>query len=281
LSRQNPPSPSSPRPGWLAASAIYLFYAAVVLRTLALQVVRPRLPIYLALEGLYLVLFSVMLWRPGGQPALRQGYFLLQALVVLGLHALRLRFDFIIVLYIPLCYQAALLLRSPARWLWVGCYLLLSSVPLVFELGALQGLALALLPMTACLIFPAYVAVNQELEAASRASQSVLAELQAANQQLQAYAGQVEQLSAIQERNRLARELHDSVSQTMFSITLHTHAARILLEHNPDRLRSELEQLRTLAQSALNEMRGLIAQLRPKENEPAGQPAPSDLGLKT
>jgi signal transduction histidine kinase len=272
---------SPARPGWLAASAVYLFYAAVVLRTLALQVVWPRLPVYLALELFYLLLFSVMLWRPVQRQSLRQVYFLVQALVVFGLQALRLRFDFIIVLYIPLCYQAALLLRSPARWLWVAGYLLLSAVPLAFALGALQGLAIALLPMTACIIFPAYVIVNQELEAASRTSQALLLELREANRRLQAYADQVQQLSVIQERNRLARELHDSVSQTMFGITLHTHAARILLERDPNRLRPELEQLRTLAQSALAEMRGLIAQLRPKGNESTGQPAPSDLGLKT
>ncbi len=271
----------SPRPGWLAASAVYLFYAAVVLRTMALEAIRPRLPVYLALELLYLVLFSVMLWRPPQRSRLRQTYFLLQALVVFALQALRLRFDFIIVLYIPLCYQGALLLRGPARWLWVGGYLLLSAAPLAFELGALEGLAIALLPMTGCIIFPAYVAVNQELEAASSASQALLAELQEANRQLQAHAEQVQQLSAIQERNRLARELHDSVSQTMFGITLHTHAVRILLERDPDRLRPELEQLRTLAQSALAEMRGLIAQLRPHDDEAASQPTPSDVGLKT
>jgi signal transduction histidine kinase len=281
VSGQNPPSDSSPRPGWLAAGAVYLFYGAVLLRTLALQAIRPRLPLYLVLEGLYLILFSVMLWRPVRRPALRHGYFLLQALVVLGLQALRLRFDFIIVLFIPLCYQAALLLRSPARWLWVGGYLLLSAVPLAFALGTLQGLAIALLPMTACLIFPAYAVVNLELEAAGRSSQSMLAELRAANRLLQAQAAAAEQLSAIQERNRLARELHDSVSQTMFSITLHAQAARILLERDPAQLRPQLEELRALAQSALEEMRGLIARLRPQENESPAQPAPSDLGLKT
>ncbi len=274
-------SQPSSRPGWLAASAVYLCYAAVVLRTLALQAVWPRLPFYLALELFYLLLFSVMLWQPTRWLSLRQTYFLIQALVVFALQALRLRFDFIIVLYVPLCYQAALLLRSPTRWLWVGGYLLLSAAPLAFALGPIQGLAIALLPMTACIIFAAYVVVNQELEAASRASQALLAELQEANRRLRAYAEQVQQLSAIQERNRLARELHDSVSQIMFGITLHTHAARILLERDPDRLRPELEQLRALAQNALAQMRGLIAQLRPQEDESAAQPASSDVGLKT
>ncbi len=275
------PSPSSPRPGWLAAGAIYLFYAAVLLRTIGFETIRPRLPIYLALELLYLAVLSAMLWRPVQRPAARLLYFLLQTLIVFGLQTLRLRFDFIIVLYIPLAFQAGLLLRSPARWLWIGVFLLLSCVPLTVALGVLQGLAVALLPMTACLIFAAYVVFSQESEAAVTASQSILAELREANSQLQAHAQQVEQLSAIQERNRLARELHDSVSQTIFSITLHTQAARILLEREPERLRSELEQLRALSQNALEEMRSLITQLRPKEPGPTVEDKPGDLRPET
>jgi signal transduction histidine kinase len=270
--RQNVPVLSSPRPGWLAASAVYLFYAAVVLRTMALEAIRPHLPNYLVLESLYLVLLSVMLWRPARRLALRQLYFLLQALVVFGLQAMRLRFDFLIVLYIPLCYQAALLLSGWSRWVWVGIYLLLSCIPLTFALGILQGLAVAMLPMTACLIFSAYVVVNRELEEADRASQAMLAELQKTNRQLQSYAGQVDQLSAIQERNHLAREMHDSVSQSMFSIALHVRAAQILLERSPERLRPQLEQLQTLTRSALQEMRWLISHLRPQENGSDGHP---------
>jgi len=55
----------------------------------------------------------------------------------------------------------------------------------------------------------------------------------------------------------------------MFSISLHTRAAQIILERDPDRLRSQLEQLQALTHSALQEMRGLIAQLHPQESESA------------
>ena len=103
----------SPRPGWQAAGALYLFFAAVVLRTLAHEGIRPRLPIYLALELLYLAVLSAMLWRPARRPAACHLYFGLQTLIVFGLQTLRLRFDFIIVLYIPLAFQAGLLLRGP------------------------------------------------------------------------------------------------------------------------------------------------------------------------
>ena len=79
------------------------------------------------------------------------------------------------------------------------------------------------------------------------------------------------QLAVLEERQRLARELHDSASQTMFSISLHTRAAQIMLEREPNRLQPQLEELQRLTRSALDEMRGLIAHLRPPGDASAGQ----------
>ncbi len=73
-------------------------------------------------------------------------------------------------------------------------------------------------------------------------------------------------MAALEERNRLARELHDSVSQTLFGIILTARSAQLLLERDPDRLPSELERLQALTQNALAEMRGLIAKLRPQSD---------------
>jgi signal transduction histidine kinase len=93
-----------------------------------------------------------------------------------------------------------------------------------------------------------------------------------AHERLTVYAGQVEELSAIQERNRLARELHDSVSQTIFSTRLHCRSARILLERDPGQASLQLEQLQSLTQSSLEQMRDLITSLWVTENDPAEHP---------
>ncbi len=53
---------------------------------------------------------------------------------------------------------------------------------------------------------------------------------------LQERAAKAEELVAARERNQLARELHDSVSQTIFGITLTSQAARMLLESDPARV---------------------------------------------
>jgi signal transduction histidine kinase len=260
------PSPPGARPGKLVVAAAYLLFAAVVIRSLANQNIRTRLPIYLALEFLYLALFTLALWHPLHQPRMRHLYFVFQTLLVLVLIALRPRFDFIIVLFVLLSFQAVLVFSGRARWIWVASLALLNSIPLIVGLGALLGLSLALMPMTIGIVFAAYVAVTQDIELGLHERQALLAELQEANRQLAISIGQAEELSAIQERNRLARELHDSVSQTIFSIGLHTRSARILMERDPERVRPQLEQLQTLSNNALEEMRSLIAELRPQEH---------------
>jgi signal transduction histidine kinase len=77
-------------------------------------------------------------------------------------------------------------------------------------------------------------------------------------------------LAATKERNHLARELHDSVTQTIFSITLTAKSARMLLDKDPGQVVPQLDHLQELAQGALAEMRGLIFELRPPAVEEIG-----------
>lgn len=78
------------------------------------------------------------------------------------------------------------------------------------------------------------------------------------------------ELSTIEERKRLARELHDSVTQTLFSIGLTAEAAAALLDSDPARAKTELEHLQELTRTAMQEMRSLIFELRPAELETDG-----------
>jgi signal transduction histidine kinase len=77
-------------------------------------------------------------------------------------------------------------------------------------------------------------------------------------------------LAVVEERNRLARELHDSVTQSLFSITLTIEAARLLLHRDLAATERQLVALGERAQEALSEMRGLIHSLRPAGLEDNG-----------
>jgi signal transduction histidine kinase len=61
----------------------------------------------------------------------------------------------------------------------------------------------------------------------------------------------------------LARELHDSVTQSLFSVSLLSQAALTLLDRDPAKARERVERANELSQGALAEMRALIFQLRP------------------
>ncbi|KAB8141560.1 GAF domain-containing protein [Chloroflexia bacterium SDU3-3] len=72
-----------------------------------------------------------------------------------------------------------------------------------------------------------------------------------------------QEAAVLEERSRIARDLHDSISQQLFSMTLTAQAARTQVEKNPARAASQLERLQETANAALKEMRSLIFQLRP------------------
>jgi signal transduction histidine kinase len=137
---------------------------------------------------------------------------------------------------------------------------------LIPGVGWMEGMGLSLVMLGGGTFLISYELLYTQTQADQTESEVLLAELQQAHQELQAYAAQAEELAAARERNRLAQELHDSVSQVIFSITLTSHAARLLLERDPARVPEQLDRLQDMTGSALGQLRSLIAQLRPPQN---------------
>jgi signal transduction histidine kinase len=77
-------------------------------------------------------------------------------------------------------------------------------------------------------------------------------------------------IAALEERQKLARELHDSVSQALFGIGLGARTARALVERDPARAIEPLDYVVSLAEAGLTEMRALIFALRPDALETEG-----------
>jgi PAS domain S-box-containing protein len=76
--------------------------------------------------------------------------------------------------------------------------------------------------------------------------------------------GQAQELAVLLERQRLARELHDSVTQSLYGIVLGTRSARALLHRDPGKLDKLLDNVHAQAETGLTEMRTLIFELRPE-----------------
>jgi signal transduction histidine kinase len=193
-------------------------------------------------------------------PVYRAVYFFLQTWIIIILLIVIPPFDYFTVLFIPLTMQAFWLLSQRNATVLTGVFAVVLTLCQLESYRWEEGIGYAL-TYTAVLIFVIIVCLmTLRAERAQAESQALLAELRAAHGKLQAYAEQVEDLATAQERNRLARELHDSVTQTIFSLTLTAQAARILLDRDPSRVAGQLDHLQNLAQNALSEMRSLIQQ---------------------
>jgi signal transduction histidine kinase len=78
------------------------------------------------------------------------------------------------------------------------------------------------------------------------------------------------ELSIVEERNRLARELHDAVAQKLFAVVLAAESAATLLGRDRAATAAELERAQGLAREAMTELRSLIFELRPPALEAEG-----------
>jgi len=279
-------------------AGVYLIYAAVALRGLVRLANEPWFglaAVLLATYGLLLVLaetrivrrgplrfsqaeHSGLVLRYGGEPTLGEPwlplvYLLLQSGLVVGLLLVPPILDFFGLLFIPLSLQAVFLFGRRLGFLCIALFFLAMAGPmLVDEKGWIFGLAMTVLNTGYCLLFSGYAHQVQRAETVRRHNQGILGELQVAHGQLQGYAAQVEELAAERERSRLARELHDSVTQTVFSMNLTVQSARLLLEREPDRAAGQLERLEELAASAMGEIQALVSQLRPTSVAEEGLP---------
>jgi signal transduction histidine kinase len=87
------------------------------------------------------------------------------------------------------------------------------------------------------------------------------------------------QMAIFEERQRIARDLHDSVTQLLFSMTLIAQTAGAAWKRDPDEGERRVGKLVELSQTALAEMRSLLAELRPPTPQPTGREALETHGL--
>lgn len=254
---------------------LYLLYTAVALRGVVRfwdNPGRSALLIPLLAYGILLVLSLHLrdsFADPGHQakPASHRtliftSYLILQTFWVMLLFRLRIGADFFALLFVPISLQAALYFRGRAGTLWIAffCACMLIGLQGV-EPEALFGLGMTVVYGGLCFLFGGYARQVHGAEAAHQENQRLLAELSAAHAELERYANQVEELAAEHERSRLARELHDSVTQTAFSMNLAVQSARLLLGGATGLLAAQLERLEQLAASAIGEIQSLASEL--------------------
>jgi len=117
-------------------------------------------------------------------------------------------------------------------------------------------------------VFLATAVITSQLASAQRRSAE---EARGRERETRLLYEQAQELAALQERQRLARELHDSVSQALYGISLWAHTVREALESSePEQAEAAIEDVLTLAEAGLAEMHALIFELRPESLETEG-----------
>jgi signal transduction histidine kinase len=105
--------------------------------------------------------------------------------------------------------------------------------------------------------------MREEREAANRARK----EAELANAALREYAQQVEELAVLRERNRVAREVHDTVAHGFTGIIMQLEAVTRLLKKSPEKAEQALLSVQDLARDSLGEIRRSVHALRPLQQE--------------
>lgn len=95
-------------------------------------------------------------------------------------------------------------------------------------------------------------------------AEALAAELAVANERLVAGARQAEELATAQERNRIAREIHDSLGHCLTALNVQLEASLKLADRNPERAATALTQAKQLGSEALTEVRRSVRALRPQ-----------------
>ena len=216
----------------------------------------------------WLILFRVFSSRTltVGQATLMHLTMIVLTFLVLSATWLGAGFDWLL----PLATIALLPFRIPlARAILFALLVLAGSVALLalLELPArsdqfLFNLSTLTPAFLFCFLFP--LAARREGVERARA-EALVAELEAAQRQLRAYAAESEELAISRERNRMAREIHDTLGHYLTILAVQLETALKMEELGDARLHAELVEARRATAECLTEVRRSVAALRPAD----------------
>ncbi len=198
------------------------------------------------------------------------GYILVQAAIIFTTVLMAQSIGMLLGLYLAMIGEVAGMLRELRKVAWGVLFFLGLSVinfGLITDWRSLLGWPLAVLPLTFFVLI--YVLLYSRQTEANERALALLADLESANRQLKEYSAQVEDLTITNERQRMARELHDTLSQGLAGLILQLEAADAHLANDrADRARPIIQQVMVNARSTLADARRAIDNLRQEQVVP-------------
>lgn len=168
-----------------------------------------------------------------------------------------------VVLFFVLSPEVMLRFPRQTGYAWIGAFSALTVVAFWMGGGGSLGmLVTAPIYIAGYFFFAAFATQTALANAAQAESQRLLAELQDAHARLQAYAAQAEALAVAEERNRLAREMHDTLGHRLTVVAVQLQAVERLIGADPGRAGAMVATVREEVRLALAELRQTVAALR-------------------
>ena len=243
--------------------AAYLTLGAVAINgLLALETTRSRW-----IAGVLLVTFGILLalvLRIENKERYVHLYFAAQTLVIGSLWSLQPENSPFGTLFFVLSAQVMLLLPPRPAALWIVAFILMTGISFVHFLGWI-GILWLVPNIGGYLFFATFGNLWRQAELARRRSQQLLEELQVAQRQLQ-------DLAVVEERNRLAREMHDSLGHRLTVAIVQLEGAQRLISTAPDRAARIIGTMRDEMKEALAELRRTVTALRAPLEDADGTP---------
>jgi signal transduction histidine kinase len=157
----------------------------------------------------------------------------------------------------PLCFQAVQFFPNRVGFAWIGVLILAMAGMFLFGMEWEAGLTMVLAGAGSGFLMGSFAYLINRTEQRQEENQRLFADLQEAYRQLKDSAAQAEALAAATERHRLVRELHDSLTQTIFSMNLAVQSAQLALIDVPLQIDEHLIRLQSLARNATSEVQSL------------------------
>ena len=165
-------------------------------------------------------------------------------------------------LYMPPIVQAMLALPVREGPYWIAAFTVMTAVSFGIGISPSEGLIAMFLYGVLYAFIGAFAGALKRADAARRESQALAAELQMANEQLQDYALRAETMAVVEERNRLAREMHDTLGHHLTVAAVQLEAAQRLCPSDAERAAGLIGTVREQVHEALQELRATVATLR-------------------
>ncbi len=241
---------------WVFTLTVAFLCAATVMRSL-LEFEGKQVAVVLALVAVWVGLVAAAGPLSRRRPGIFAAYLVLQAAVIAILLGQSDGSDYFAILLAVPSMQAMGRWRPRAALALIAAFAALFAASVVAAIGPGQAAALAAVYTAANLVLASYALTARRATEARVRNEALAADLREANRRLAESARQAERLAAVRERQRLARDLHDSVTQTLFSLTLAAGSATLLLQRRPEALASQLDEIEQLATSARAELDAL------------------------